>query len=116
MGPLQFPPGVYLYVGSALNTLEGRISRHLRKTKRKHWHIDYLLSTRGVRILRIGRRPTTRDLECSISKAIEKLAFASVSGFGCSDCICESHLYRIDSLSRALRTLVELVELKFHFS
>ncbi len=30
-------------VGRALNGLEERINRHLRRNKRDSWHIDYLL-------------------------------------------------------------------------
>ncbi len=42
-GDANFPEGYYIYTGSALNGLEGRIKRHLRKHKEKFWHIDYLL-------------------------------------------------------------------------
>ena len=37
-------PGFYLYVGSAFGPggVRARVSRHYRKTKQHHWHIDYL--------------------------------------------------------------------------
>ena len=38
----ELEPGMYIYVGSAMNSLSERIGRHLRLEKRKHWHIDYL--------------------------------------------------------------------------
>ncbi|AIC15166.1 GIY-YIG nuclease family protein [Nitrososphaera viennensis] len=46
LGRLHFEKGVYAYVGSALNGLEPRISRHLSKRKENmHWHIDYLIGS-----------------------------------------------------------------------
>ena len=43
LGEIEFKKGCYLYVGSAMNSLEKRVQRHLSKDKKKHWHIDYLL-------------------------------------------------------------------------
>ena len=39
-GEIQFKSGFYVYVGSALNSLGGRIKRHLRPTKKMHWLVD----------------------------------------------------------------------------
>ena len=43
LGDKSFQKGLYVYVGSAQNNLEKRVKRHLRKVKRRFWHIDYLL-------------------------------------------------------------------------
>ena len=43
-----FEPGYYLYVGSELNGLVSRISRHMRSDKPCHWHIDYLTQVARV--------------------------------------------------------------------
>ncbi|RLF60544.1 MAG: GIY-YIG nuclease family protein, partial [Thermoplasmata archaeon] len=43
LGRILFNKGYYAYVGSGLNNLEKRVGRHLRKNKKKKWHIDYLL-------------------------------------------------------------------------
>ena len=43
LGYIHFPGAFYAYVGSAMNGLEARLSHHLRKEKKPHWHIDYLL-------------------------------------------------------------------------
>ena len=48
LGAITFAPGIYAYVGSAMAGLEQRISRHLRKEKKLHWHIDYLLQVASV--------------------------------------------------------------------
>jgi Uri superfamily endonuclease len=58
LGEFDFPAGQYLYTGSARRNLEARIARHLRRDKPLRWHIDYLLTAEGVRVLgveQIGR-------------------------------------------------------------
>lgn len=87
LGKIEFKTGFYAYVGSALGGLEARISRHLRKEKKIHWHIDYLLTQARVKEVYVDYRK-----ECDI---VKKLAdyFPCVRGFGSSDCDCESHLF-----------------------
>ncbi len=90
LGPVEFRGGWYAYVGSALGGLENRINRHLRKDKRKHWHVDYLLEHGNVEssfVKESGERE-----ECFIAKLFSG-RFGSVPRFGCSDCRCESHLF-----------------------
>lgn len=90
LGHIYFPKGFYAYVGSAMNGLAARLSRHLREAKKLHWHIDYLL--RDARIDDIVLYPAGRRLECLLAQALAKrLCF--ISGFGSSDCKCQSHLY-----------------------
>ena len=43
LGKIKFKKGTYVYVGSAMNSLESRLKRHLSDEKKMHWHIDYLL-------------------------------------------------------------------------
>jgi len=97
LGKGCFPPGTYLYTGSALKGLWGRLSRHLRKRgKRVHWHIDYLLRCPEAQVKRVLIYPPTRQ-ECALNQRIAALAGAQVimKGFGASDCIfgCSAHLY-----------------------
>ena len=91
------PEGVYIYVGSAFGKggIKTRIERHLRKSKKLHWHIDYVTTHKGFRFLTCipfyGKR-----WECKLANFIRKLnIFQPVKGFGCSDCHCESHLFYI---------------------
>ena len=51
LGPIELDAGRYVYTGSAKRALESRIARHLRGDKKVHWHIDYLLSAPGVRVV-----------------------------------------------------------------
>ena len=43
-GDVVFNPGYYFYCGSAHGSggLKSRITRHLTKSSKKFWHIDYL--------------------------------------------------------------------------
>ena len=90
LGNVEFNPGYYAYVGSALNNLEKRILRHIRPSKKVFWHIDYLL-----------KQATIRDVYCVVSSGKLECGIARkllhhldhVRGFGCSDCSCPSHLF-----------------------
>lgn len=92
LGSVSIAKGRYVYVGSAQNGLESRIARHRRREKRKFWHIDYLLDTPGVTIERVFWKHGSKDQECRTASRVRGTA---VKGFGCSDCGCGSHLFRI---------------------
>jgi Uri superfamily endonuclease len=94
LGRTEFEKGLYAYVGSAQNGLEKRIERHLRKAKRKFWHIDYLLGNESVAVLGAFAKEAGRLGECRIAAKMGKSGVA-VKGFGSSDCECQSHLFRI---------------------
>ncbi len=95
LGKLTFKKGAYAYVGSAQNNLEKRVSRHLRREKRKFWHIDYLLGSNTVKVIAVFHKQADKTGECAVAKAIGEKNEA-VTGFGCSDCGCKSHLFRIE--------------------
>ncbi len=94
LGRLTFPPGVYVYTGSAARGLTARVARHLRKRKRRHWHIDYLLAHRSARIVAVIMVAGELLSECRLNQAVMSLARARIPGFGSSDCRsgCGSHL------------------------
>jgi len=85
-----FKKGFYAYVGSAMNSLEGRINRHLRSDKKVHWHIDYLLKRSDI--IKVFYRGTERKIECDVARIFSK-KLENINGFGCSDCNCNSHLF-----------------------
>ncbi len=101
LGVKQFPEGYYTYTGSALGTgasnLKQRISRHLRKaSKKKRWHIDFLLAHRDATVTAVVAAQTDRKMECELNRYVKKKSAARilVLGFGSSDCKekCGSHL------------------------
>ncbi|MCF7915280.1 MAG: DNA/RNA nuclease SfsA [Spirochaetaceae bacterium] len=107
IGSPELQPGWYIYVGSAKTNLQQRIARHLRKRKKLHWHIDYLLQqSSSVKAFPIR---TAADLECTLARDISKTAAAEVDGFGCSDCRCNSHLFFFPENPLHNRELLEVL-------
>ena len=91
LGIISFKKGYYVYIGSAMNSLESRVKRHLSDNKKKHWHIDYLLLNKNTEIEKVYTKESDEKLECKIAnKIIENEN--SIANFGCSDCNCHSHL------------------------
>jgi Uri superfamily endonuclease len=91
-GRFRFPKGYYVYTGSAKNGLQGRVRRHLRKEKKRFWHIDYLLDHASVTAVHYFTN--ARKDECSLSLKTLAMPGAQVivPKFGSSDCACPSHL------------------------
>ena len=99
LGRVCFRPGVYLYFGSALSGLSGRIQRHLRREKKVHWHIDHLTSLATME--EVWWVSDGKNWECGWANETAGLPsrVSSVAGFGSSDCGCVSHLHAFDSTS-----------------
>jgi Uri superfamily endonuclease len=99
LGILEFNNGRYIYVGSALNGLDSRVLRHLNTSKGNynaiHWHVDYLLREESVSVEAVYVRFSDEKVECEIAGEVS-LYGSGVKGFGCSDCRCDSHLFRVD--------------------
>lgn len=91
LGIINFKKGCYVYVGSAMNSLESRVKRHLSDNKKKHWHVDYLLLNKNSDIEKVYTKESGEKLECEIAKKIIENE-ESIADFGCSDCKCHSHL------------------------
>jgi len=93
LGKFHFPKGYYIYTGSAMNGLKKRIERHIRKEKKLHWHIDYLLE--HAQVVEVVTNPTNKRLECECNQIIVNMPNSKiiVPKFGSSDCSkCDSHL------------------------
>lgn len=95
LGSVFFERGLYAYVGSAQNGLERRVQRHLRKAKRKFWHIDYLLDDDAVRVVKVFCKEADKFEKCRIGRKLSEKGIV-VKRFGCSDCGCVSHLFRVN--------------------
>jgi Uri superfamily endonuclease len=104
LGKKHFEQGYYAYIGSALNSLEKRVERHLKGKKRKHWHIDYLLAGRYVKVVCAFVKEGKRKEECMLAAKVAKIGKAFPK-FGCSDCNCKAHLFRVNK-----RKLEELLK------
>jgi len=93
LGEIFFREGFYGYIGSALSGIDQRVQRHLRTQKKFHWHIDYLLQYATIQ--EVYYRVSDVKEECLTAQYFSKI-FDSISGFGCSDCKCNSHLFYVD--------------------
>ena len=89
LGTFDFPVGKYIYTGSAKRNIEARIKRHLVKSKKLRWHIDYLLNAPYVTVEEVKKFKAS---ECQMNQKIKGAIV--VKKFGASDCIagCGSHL------------------------
>jgi Uri superfamily endonuclease len=92
---IDLEPGYYIYVGSAFGPggVQARVLRHLRKTKTRHWHIDYL--SEFVSPFGVWYSHESEHLEHRWAQALCNIkGISPVHGFGCSDCKCYSHLFQ----------------------
>lgn len=89
----EFRSGTYLYIGSAKNGLRARLLRYLRKEKKLHWHIDYLLEEAAVEAVWIKQNFYG---ECLTAQEIATSMIGNsfrINQFGSSDCRCKGHLF-----------------------
>lgn len=97
LGKLHFRKGFYAYIGSALGTGGfKRVERHFNvatgKNPTRKWHIDYILPK--SKIIHAILLPTENAIECKLARRLRKISGISIiSGFGCTDCACETHLF-----------------------
>jgi len=100
LGFYKFQEGCYVYTGSARRNMIARVTRHLSSPNKKsqdkksqnkklHWHIDYFLAHKFVRIVNVQFNARA---ECNLNQ--ECAGEIPVPGFGSSDChnSCHSHL------------------------
>lgn len=104
----ELSAGYYVYVGSAMGTLTGRLKRHLESKDTTHWHIDHLRPENNmVAAILI---PSGRRIEEQLSNFLSSVA-EPVRGFGCSDCNAQSNLYRVDQ-SVLQKVLVQILNMR----
>ena len=106
LGTVRLCAGDYCYVGSAMNGLDQRVSRHLSNEKKKRWHIDYLTMMCGD--MAAYEHEGGGLTECGLSELLLNIGSTpAAKGFGCSDCGCQTHLYRVDG-ERTRKALEDL--------
>lgn len=94
-GPHHFKKGRYCYVGSAMAGLDQRLKRHLAHEKTLKWHADYLTTACD----RSSAWESYPDYipECELAAMVEASGgVPEMDGFGCSDCNCRTHLFRVN--------------------
>lgn len=95
-GNLKLPAGWYYYIGSAQKNLVQRVTRHFRKHKKIHWHIDHLIEKRSIKLINSYLLQNCgKEKECKLVKDLrtEFNLKSIIKNFGSSDCRnCESHL------------------------
>ena len=113
IGRVDVNPGYYLYAGSGMNGLSSRISRHLRKKKKLHWHVDFLRQVAG----KVKAYPirTPQYIEEELVLALEQVFSPVLHGFGASDSNLGTHLFYSPSdpfLTKSFQVLLS----KFRFN
>ncbi|MEE2969249.1 MAG: GIY-YIG nuclease family protein [Pseudomonadota bacterium] len=91
------PPGQYAYVGSARGPggIRARVTRHLRRDKKLHWHIDRI--TTATEITDIRTYPGGDECGLVAKILAHPGAHHPIIGFGSSDCRnCASHFVALD--------------------
>ncbi len=94
-GEFSFRTGFHIYVGSALgNGGLKRVKRHINLSRNRdrnpRWHVDYLHLNPAFRLVSAVYAFTSDRLECTLAS---RIGGNFVPGFGCTDCLCSSHLF-----------------------
>jgi Uri superfamily endonuclease len=92
----HFGRGLYVYAGSANGPggLRARLSRHIRRRKKRRWHVDQL-TTKGVVIEALA---ILGGNECALLTELQARPEVTIPlpGFGSSDCSsCPAHLVSV---------------------
>jgi Uri superfamily endonuclease len=113
LGRFALGAGRYIYVGSAHGPggIRARVTRHLRREKRPHWHIDYL--TAALPVVYVVSVPGCNPMECAWVSRLHAQPGVSVPilRFGSGDCRegCRAHLvwlpdeFELERLDELLR-------------
>ena len=103
LGEISFEKGTYVYVGSAQNNLEKRLTRHVAKEKKRKWHIDYVTSSKCAKPLIAYAYALPKKYECILAEIVRTISGSKpIKRFGSSDCKCISHFFKIGLSPREL--------------
>ena len=93
LGHMLLQPGFYIYVGSSRGPggIRARVSRHRRRKKKLHWHIDYL--RQQTALIETWTMTGTTNYEHDWAAALAAKYTTAHKRFGASDCRCSSHLF-----------------------
>ncbi len=112
LGTFLFTEGDYVYTGSAMKNLSKRVERHYKtntnKSTKLHWHIDYLLKNKYVKIKYVKIIPSTTKIECELNQLIlhQTNVDVPIKKFGSSDCSqCPAHLLKLPPSSKIANSI-----------
>lgn len=109
LGKIEFEPGIYIYVGSAMNSLESRVKRHFSRNKKLRWHIDYfLMKNKLIKAILI---PHKTKIEEDVAKIVKEYSIKSIKNFGSSDSSLDSHLFFVEE--KSIGNIKKEIERKF---
>ena len=105
LGQLRLQTGFYVYVGSAFGPggLKARIAHHIKISERPHWHIDYLRPAMDLTEIWFTHDSRHREHQWARMLTNFRQTTIPISGFGASDCRCNSHLFFFDSAPSGAR-------------
>jgi Uri superfamily endonuclease len=109
-GTVNIHSGFYVYIGSALGPggIRARIGHHEKTSVRPHWHVDYLRLHTSLQEVWYSYASICREHEwASLISALHSAV--RITGFGCSDCRCQAHLFYFGRRPSFRRFRAELV-------
>jgi sugar fermentation stimulation protein A len=108
LGEVPFRDGYYVYAGSALRSLEGRVKRHTRCRKKTFWHIDYI-TPHPMSVVKtfLFRRPDR--IESALAGRLRRCSQHPIDGFGSSDSGERSHLFYFPDPPHRRRAFMDIV-------
>ncbi|MEM1939306.1 MAG: GIY-YIG nuclease family protein [Acidilobaceae archaeon] len=115
LGVRHLDTGLYIYIGSGRGPggIRSRVLRHLMKSKRLWWHIDYVSTHKCFKAKSLVYAETTLDLESELASRLIGYEYMRpyIEGFGSTDKESITHLFKCNcSLEECLKTCTEALE------
>jgi sugar fermentation stimulation protein A len=108
LGEREFKKGYYVYVGSAMQALDKRIKRHLRKSKKVRWHLDYI-SPGCMKIDKVYPIRRRDRIEEALARGLLEICDDYVIDFGASDSGLPSHFFYFSNRPFRRRNFLDLL-------
>jgi sugar fermentation stimulation protein A len=108
LGEREFKRGYYVYVGSAMQALDKRIKRHLRKSKKVRWHLDHI-SPGCMKIEKVYPIRRWDRIEEALARGVLEICDDYVMDFGASDSGLPSHFFYFSSRPYRRRDFLDLL-------
>jgi sugar fermentation stimulation protein A len=108
LGEREFKKGYYIYVGSAMQALDKRIKRHLRKSKAVRWHLDHI-SPECMKIEKVYPIRRQDRIEEALARSLLEICDDYVMDFGASDSGLPSHFFYFSGRPYRRRDFLDLL-------